>query len=98
MPDEVLPSGLVPFFNKSGDTVSFGVDSYTFGAVPTGGALAFSRVGGAVTNTPTNYAGVTGTVSAAPTSVYPSSVPTTLLMLVAIMSASLVFGRARRDT
>jgi len=65
VPDKTIPAGSIPFFNTSGDTVAFvGVDSWTFGAVPTNGTQSLDRLTGVGTNTPTNYAGATGTVDA----------------------------------
>ena len=64
-PDKIIPAGSVPFFDKNGDTVSFlSFDSWTFGAVPTNGTQSLDRISGVGTNTPTNYAGQTGTVNA----------------------------------
>ena len=87
-PDEVLPAGLVPFFSTSGDTVSINPDSWTFGAVPTDGVNALTRGGTTATNTPTNYAGASGTVNAAPTP--PPSVPLTSWPAVLGMLALIV--------
>jgi hypothetical protein len=66
-PDKIIPAGSVPFFNKNGDTVSFlGFDSWNFGAVPTNGTQSLDRINGVQTNSPTNYAGQTGSVNASP--------------------------------
>jgi hypothetical protein len=63
------------FFNPAGDTISIivkccgTVDSKTFGPVPTNGVLSlnFPPAGGSqLTNSPTNYAGATGSVNLAP--------------------------------
>lgn len=65
-PDATIPAGFVPFFfNPAGDTVSFvGFDSWTFGAVPTNGTQSLDRLTGVGANSPTNYAGDTGSVDA----------------------------------
>ena len=66
-PDAIIPASKVPFFDTSGDTVAFGgFDSWTFGAVSTNGTDALNRSGGTVVNSPTNYAGTTGSVDASP--------------------------------
>jgi hypothetical protein len=63
------------FFNPAGDTISIivnccgTVDSKTFGPVPTNGVLSlhFPPAGGSqLTNSPTNYAGATGSVNLTP--------------------------------
>lgn len=65
-PDATIPAGTLPFFfNTAGDTVSFvPYDSFTFGAVPTNGTDSLDEVLGVAPNSPTNYAGVTGSVDA----------------------------------
>ncbi len=66
-PDAIISAGKVPFFATGGDTVAFGgFDSWTFGAVPTNGTDALNRSSGTVANSPTNYAGTTGSVDASP--------------------------------
>lgn len=66
-PDEIIPAGKIPFFNVAGDTVAFGgFDSWAFGAVPTGGTQSLHKLTGQGVNSPTNYAGVTGSVDASP--------------------------------
>ena len=86
-PDEILPAGVVPFFATSGDTITVGIDSHTFGTVPTDGVNALTRAGATVTNTPTNYAGTSGTVNAAapPPSVPLTSWPAVMGMLALIV-------------
>jgi hypothetical protein len=64
-PDKIIPAGNVPFFNTAGDLVSFvGIDSWSFGAVPTNGISSLDRITGVGTNTPKNYAGTQGQVDA----------------------------------
>ncbi|MDE0885649.1 MAG: hypothetical protein OSB70_08965 [Myxococcota bacterium] len=89
IPDEILPPTAIPFFDISGDTLSVGLDSHTFGSVPTNGTDALTRAGTVVANSPTNYAGVTGSVTApGPPSVPLSSGPALILMLLAISSTA----------
>jgi hypothetical protein len=65
VPDKIIPAASIPFFDTAGDTVSFvGVDSWIFGAVPTDGILSLDRITGQGPNSPTNYAGQTGSVDA----------------------------------
>ncbi|MDG2336303.1 MAG: hypothetical protein P8Q97_19035 [Myxococcota bacterium] len=88
-PDEILPPTAVPFFDISGDTVSVGLDNLTFGSVPTNGTDALTRAGSVVANSPTNYAGATGSVTApGPPGVPFSSLPALILMLLAIASTA----------
>jgi len=90
-PDEVLPASVVPFFATSGDTIAVASDSYTFGAVPTDGTNALTRAGAVAVNTPTNYAGASGTVNASPPppSVPLSSWPTVIMMLLVVVGTGI---------
>jgi len=65
-PDRIIPAGSMPFFfNVAGDQVKYSTfDTFTFGPVPTDGILSMNRVGGSQINSPTNYAGQTGSVDA----------------------------------
>lgn len=64
-PDQIIPAGVVPFFNVAGDTVRYGAfDAFTFGAVPTDGLNSMNDGGVVALNSPTNYAGQTGSVDA----------------------------------
>lgn len=95
-PDVILPADKVPFFDPAGDTLSVGVDSFTFGPVPTDGIDALTRAGGTTTNTPTNYAGITGTIDASPEpppSVPLFSGPAVSLTLVSLTLAALALLR-----
>ncbi|HNO78579.1 MAG TPA: hypothetical protein PKN33_11015 [Phycisphaerae bacterium] len=66
-PDQIIPAGLVPFFNINGDTVRYNpYDAFTFGAVPIDGVNSMNDGGIIAANSPTNYAGVTGSVDAGP--------------------------------
>ena len=65
----VKPDFIVPpeFLFVDGGIVNFaGVDNVTYTALPTNGSLAWYHDGTTVVNTPTNFAGSTGTVSARP--------------------------------
>jgi hypothetical protein len=85
-PDEILPVGKVPFFNKAGDTVAFGgFDSFAFGAVPTNGTDSLHKLTGVGVNTPTNYAGVSGTVNAAGPPSVPVAPQSAMLIMVALL-------------
>lgn len=64
-PDHIIPPGSLPFFTLSGDTVRFAIyDAFTFGAVPTDGIMSMNDGGVVAANSPTNYAGATGSVDA----------------------------------
>ena len=93
-PDLIIPAGSVPFFNTAGDTVAFGgFDSWAFGAVPTNGTDSLDRLTGVGANSPTNYAGVSGSVNGAP-AVPSSSWPTALFML-ALLAGTGAFAARR---
>jgi hypothetical protein len=84
-PDVIIPANKVPFFNVNGDTLGFaGVDSWTFGPVPTNGTSSLNRITGVGANTPRNYAGTQGNVNAAP-----PPVPTTSFWMTIALFASL---------
>jgi len=96
-PDAIIPPGSLPNFVVSGGaTISFGgFDSWATGTVPTDGVNSLTRVSpaaGVLPNTPTNYAGVTGTVNAAP-AVPSSSWPTALGMLALLAGTGAVAAR-----
>ena len=63
-PDFVVPNG---FFSADGGTVIMGgYDRWDYAAPPADGTLSLYRNGSTVTNTPTNYAGQTGTLRLVP--------------------------------
>lgn len=67
--DATIPAGTVPFFFATGgDTVSYGpYDSWNFGTVPTDGINSLHRTGSSpAVNSPTNYAGQSGSVGGPP--------------------------------
>lgn len=86
-PDVIIPAGLVPFFATSGDTISYGtIDSWAFGTVPTNGSDSLDRTTGVGPNSPTNFAGDTGSVDATPPPAvsagsWTAAIGTVLLML-----------------
>lgn len=60
--DYILPNG---FFFMPGGTVDFaGADLWTYDALPADGVLARNRDGSSAQNSPTNFAGNTGTIPA----------------------------------
>ena len=64
-PDYIIPVGSLPFFDVTGDQVKYSTfDTFTFGPVPLDGLNSMNRTGGAALNSPTNYAGQTGSVDA----------------------------------
>lgn len=86
VPDVIIPAGKVPFFDVSGDTVTFqSGDSFAFGPVPTNGTDSLDESTGVGPNTPKNYAGVQGSVNAAP-AVPSGSLPTIALMVALLMA------------
>lgn len=65
VPDVIIPADKVPFFNRAGDTVTFGNgDALTFGQVPINGTDSFDEGSGVGPNSPKNYANVQGSVNA----------------------------------
>ena len=70
-PDFIVPNG---FFSRTGGTLNWGENSdvWTYGALPAGN-LSLNRDGSTAVNSPRNYAGATGTISASsggPTSTF----------------------------
>lgn len=103
-PDAIIPPSSIPFFDTAGDTVAFGgFDTWIFGAVPTDGVNSLKRgldgeTAGSGTNSPTNFAGATGSVTVPPPPSVPSSTwSTQLLMLTMLLTAGIVTVR-RLDT
>jgi len=66
-PDYTVPDGFIP---RAGGKLDYAspVDEITFSALPTDGATAFNRNNQPVAATPTNFAGATATLTAAPPS------------------------------
>jgi hypothetical protein len=68
-PDYTMPNGFLP---TNGGTLNFaGVDSVTFASLPTDGTTAINRNGGMIPNLATNFAGQSGSVTAAPSAIIP---------------------------
>lgn len=98
-PDRILPPGNIPFFNTAGDTVSYGpYDSWVFGTVPTNGTSSLNRSGGVLLNSPTNYAGATGSVSVASPAAAPalSGLGMGLAAALLLLAGTAVLIRSRR--
>jgi serralysin len=93
-PDYVIPAS---FFSTGGGTLNYaGVDSWSYGAVPTDGVHSLMRDGSTPVNAPTNFAGQTGSVSLA-TSV--PAIPTlgiALLIGALLLAGSGLLRRRRR--
>jgi serralysin len=100
-PDYIIPAG---FLFTSGATVNYaGVDSVGYGALPVDGVMSLNRDGTTGVNSPTNFAGQTGTINATPPAAV-AGVPTlhggaiaalSILLLVLARSQRI---RARRRT
>ncbi|MGE3172549.1 MAG: hypothetical protein AB7O97_07960 [Planctomycetota bacterium] len=61
-PDYIMPDG---FLNPGGDSIDYsGGDFVSFGALPTDGTTSRSRNGALQVNSPTNFAGVAGSIDA----------------------------------
>ncbi len=60
-PDYIVPNGFL--FQNNGNVNFADVDSITYSALPTDGIHALNRNGNSVVNAPTNFAGITGSIS-----------------------------------
>ncbi len=67
-PDVIIPPGQVPFFSSSGDSVDYSIyDTCTFASLPSDGVTSLDCITDTTgVNSPTNYAGATGSVDASP--------------------------------
>ncbi len=99
-PDYVVPA---PFLFPGGGTLNYAaVDSVTYPALPTDGASSLNRSGSAGVNSPTNYAGQTGSIGppappAAPTTGIPALGSTSLAVLALLLAgAAAALLRRRR--
>lgn len=105
-PDYVVPAGFL-FIN--GGTVDYaGVDSLSYASLPTDGVMSLNRDGTTSTNSPTNFAGQSGTIGAPPPPPPPSApapfgIPTldpwalaSLVILLLLVVWARVFGRRSR--
>jgi len=62
-PDYIVPNGFL--FLTNGSVNFAGVDSVTYSALPTDSLYALNRDGNSTINAPTNFAGITGSISTA---------------------------------
>ena len=66
-PDAIIPPANIPFFAPASDSVAFGgFDTLVVTGAPTNGTDSYGVGGVVAVNSPTNYAGVSGSVNAAP--------------------------------
>jgi hypothetical protein len=84
-PDYIVPAG---FFATGGGTLNYaGVDTWSYGAVPTDGVRSLMRDGSTPVNAPVNFAGQSGSVTLA------TAVPTVPKVgLVLLVGALLLTG------
>jgi hypothetical protein len=93
-PDYVLP--VSSFFSTGGDTLTYagGVDTWTFGTVPTDGVHSLMRDGTTPQNSLINFAGTTGSVNlAAPTPALPSTAIAVLVGAILVAGSGLLRKR-----
>jgi len=97
-PDAIIPAGSLPFFfSPTGDTLSYVPwDTWTFPAVPTDGVNSLRRNGTIGPNSPTNYAGVTGSVQAS--AAVPAMGTRSVIALVVLSLLALSAVLLRRTT
>jgi len=97
-PDVLVPTANVPMFSSAGDTVSFaGVDSFVFAGIPTNGTDAFDDTVGIIANSPTNFAGVTGSVSVGGNPSVPfGSGPMAFILMIGLGAIGTVAIKSRR--
>ena len=90
-PDVILPPSVIPFFSAAGDSVAFGgFDTCAFASTPNNGIDAYNCfAAGTAVNSPTNYAGTTGSVDASGAAVPAMSTPLLLAAALALLTASL---------
>jgi hypothetical protein len=85
-PDVIVPIANVPFFDWTGDTITFqNGDAFAFGAIPTNGTDSLDEATGVGPNTPKNYAGVQGSVDASA----PPPVPSASVLMIGLMTLGL---------
>ena len=108
LPGAVSPDYIIPerFFEILGDTITILqlpsndlIDTFTFGGtflLPTDGSFSLNRDGTTGINSPTNFAGETGSVIAGPP-VPALSRSSLVVMMIAFLSAAIVITRARRQ-
>jgi hypothetical protein len=100
--DRVIPAGVLPnFFNPAGGSVTYGpYDTLAFAkGIPTNGIDSFNDPGTVAVNSPTNYAGQTGSVDASPPPHIPSASSGALLIgLGLLMAAGVIALMWRRQS
>ena len=100
-PDYIVPAG---FLFTNGATVDYaGVDSVTYSALPVDGVSSLSRSGTTGVNSPTNFAGQSGTIGAPPPPPPPPSAPsavptlgTAAIAVLCILLLAMARGRRAR--
>ena len=99
-PDAIIPASTLPFFfDTTGDTVTYAPwDSLVFASVPTDGTTSLNFDLSTGTNSPTNYAGGTGTVNASSTSIPVFSAWGLVVVLLLLTAAGARFAIGRRAT
>lgn len=92
-PDYVVPA---PFLFPSGGTLDYaGVDSFTYPVLPKDGIGSLSRSGATGVNSPTDYAGQTGSISIGPpAALVTAAIPALDDLAIAALSALLVSALA----
>jgi hypothetical protein len=97
-PDYIVPAG---FLFTNGATVDYaGVDSVTYGALPVDGVSSLDRNGTTGVNSPTNFAGQSGSISAPPPPSEPLAVPTLgngAIVALCILVLVMALRRRARD-
>lgn len=89
-PDYIVPA---PFLFPGGGTLNYaGVDSFTYPALPADGVSSLSRSGAVAKNSPTDYAGQTGSIGPAAPPVPATGVPTLDRAVLAVLSALLILA------
>lgn len=77
-PDVIIAPGFVPFINTAGDSIQYvpyDTVSFIAGELPTDGVNSLFDDGSTGVNSPTNYAGETGSVNGPPPPPSPTPVP-----------------------
>lgn len=102
-PNYIIPDGFL--FTNGGSLDYAAVDSLVYGALPTDGVLSIGRTGAAAVNSPTNFAGNTGSISTSPppanqsgAPAIPTASPAVLFVIAGLIGsvALLLFRRRSR--
>lgn len=96
-PDAIIPAGVLPFFfSVGGDTVTYVPwDSFAFPSVPTDGTTSLNANLTTGLNSPTNYAGTSGSVDASPPPVVPVLPGWAIVLFGLIVAATGAVSAAR---